>query len=116
MRFDYSTCLYFVFFTAALALAGCTDDFGTPCDFPQSPEVQEACGTQVDDLGNASIATCVDNFNADCNSRICVSFQGSSPFCSDDCTSDGDCDSDATCQIGSSGRGLCVPSFIYSPE
>jgi len=96
---------------AALSI-GCVDDFGTACDFPSSPEVQEACGPDRDELGNESVATCIDPINADCESRLCVAHEGSTPFCSEECASDGDCPSGATCETEhvTSITGYCLPS------
>lgn len=93
-------------------LVGCSEDFGTACDFPQAPEINEACSTRLDDQQNPSVTTCIDTFNADCSSRLCVSFQGSSAFCSESCSSEGDCPSQATCQTSSDGVGVCVPDFV----
>ena len=101
----------FILLMGFLALfAACGDDYGTPCDFPQSPEVLEVCATHVDAMGNMSTATCIDDFNPDCETRVCVSFEGRAAFCSLRCDSNGNCPSDSFCttSIGAT-NGVCIP-------
>ena len=100
---------------AVLLAVGCVDDFGTACDFPVTPEVEAACGPDRDELGNESVATCVDPINADCESRLCIQHEGSSPFCSEVCDTDADCPSESTCQTGTvtSISGYCLPDAIF---
>ncbi|MBN1945373.1 MAG: hypothetical protein JW797_06820 [Bradymonadales bacterium] len=94
-------------------LGGCTDDFNSPCDFPQSPEVARYCGTSQDELGNQSYATCVDPFNPDCQSQLCVIYQGSDSFCSVRCNTNSDCPDSAWCETPTgSSSGVCIPSEL----
>ena len=93
-----------------LAGSGCSDDFGTPCELPRSPEIVELCSPQQDEQGNRSQATCIDPINPDCQSRLCVQFEGSDPFCSERCEDDAQCPSNATCEsTTASNLGICVP-------
>jgi hypothetical protein len=97
----------------ALLMIGCADDFGTACRFPQSPAIELYCGSETDQQGNESVSTCIDPINPDCDSRLCVSFQGSAPFCSQNCTVNGNCPTGSTCENPGSGvDGVCVPNAI----
>ena len=99
---------------ALFAVLACTDDFGTPCDFPQSPEVQEIC-SNGGDQDNESNATCIDTYNADCSSRICVSYQGGDAFCSERCSTDGDCPPESICEIPTgTSQGICLPDSVIN--
>ena len=92
-------------------LAACADDFGTPCNFPDAPEIQQFCATTTDERGNESTSTCLDPINPDCSTRLCVVFQGSDAFCSQRCSSDGGCPGGSRCEfpLGLS-VGVCVPN------
>jgi hypothetical protein len=93
--------IFFVFGTA-----GCSTGFGEPCEVPQTVEFRRACTTfqgEDDGTGSAvqmqSSASCaLENF-AGCETRVCLVYRGSSPFCSLRCESDGSCE----------GSGRCVP-------
>ena len=100
---------------AGLVMGGCVDDFGTACDFPETPEVDEACGPDRDELGNESVATCVDPINADCESRLCIQHEGSESFCSEVCETDDECPSESNCEVGivTSITGYCLPNAIF---
>ena len=63
--------------------------FGQPCELPESPQIQAACGGPE--------ASCALKAFAGCDDRVCLVYQGSPPFCSVDCDSDMDCDADARC-------------------
>jgi hypothetical protein len=103
----------FVALAASLGAASCSDDFGTPCDFPVSAEIAQYCGTETDPVGNVSTATCVDTLSPDCSSRLCVRFQGSDAFCSERCSSNGDCPSGASCERPAGHEtGVCVPQRL----
>ena len=94
------------------AVLACTDDFGTPCDFPQSPEIQSICSA-TGDAEDESNATCIDTYNADCSSRICVSYQGGEAFCSERCNVDADCPPDSICEVPTgTSEGICLPDFV----
>ena len=86
---------------AALLASGCDTGFGQPCTLPKTEEFRRACNPPVDDGADAGMndvqseskATCaVKNF-AGCETRVCLVYRGSSPFCSESCVADGDCES-----------------------
>jgi hypothetical protein len=104
--------LLFTLFSSLFVVA-CQDDFEQPCSLPQTSEVEAACSSIVDEMGNTSVATCVDRANPECQSLLCVSFEGSEPFCSLDCDSDEDCPSLATChQLESGNSSFCLPARL----
>jgi hypothetical protein len=90
----------FVFAFGVLPLIACDTGFGEPCSLPKTERFRTACspvsseGDQdeggVEMLSKASCA--VKNY-AGCATRICLVYQGSSPFCSTPCTADTDCES-----------------------
>ncbi len=97
---------------AALALLACGDDFGEPCDMPNTPEFNALRNSAPDEGVDA---TCVFRNNAQCSTRICARFQGSADFCSADCDVDDDCPGDAVCFAppGDPGGAFCVPLTYY---
>ncbi|MCA9562608.1 MAG: hypothetical protein KC561_03920 [Myxococcales bacterium] len=95
---------------AWLTATACTEDFGTPCGLPQSPEVLAACATTEDSQGNASEATCIDPLNADCETRLCVAYRGQDAVCSQWCDDSADCPEGGECVVPTGGeRGVCLP-------
>lgn len=87
-------------------LAGCADDLYSPCDLdPNSPDQAVATCGQNDGPSRSCV---VDN-QLQCGTRSCGRFQGSDPFCTKQCTDDGDCPS-GTCLefVFQSGRRYCV--------
>ena len=101
---------------AVFALAACGDDYGEPCDLPQSTTVDAYCGSTEDDEGD-STATCVFTNSAQCSSRMCATYIGSTDFCTIECDPDVDtsCPSDSFCQsIPASDIGFCVPVRIQN--
>ena len=94
-----------------IVLGACSDDFGTPCNFHSSSEIEEYCGSTTTEAGNPSTSTCVDPINADCESRVCVIYQGSSAFCSKHCAEDGNCPGGSRCEhpLGAT-EGICIPN------
>jgi hypothetical protein len=82
----------------AFGLSGCSDDLYTSC----RPGDNLDCG---DSEG------CVSEPNFQCDTRVCGKFQGSKPFCTRECQSDGDCP-DGKCRQFVLGRKttFCVPS------
>jgi hypothetical protein len=101
-----------------LLLGACTDDYGTPCNFPASPEVTRACAANTDSDGNTSRATCVDSFNADCESRLCIQFEGQAAYCSQTCSAEADCPSGSTCVSDENATisAFCVPDDILAAD
>lgn len=98
---------------APLALLACADDFGETCEMPNTPEFSALCDA---DPERGTDATCVFTNSAECSSRVCARFQGSSDFCSLDCAVDEDCPGSAICYLppGSPGNGFCVPADVYA--
>lgn len=92
-------------FAAAALLAGCDTGFGQPCTLPKTDEFRQACNpAEVDpaaedeDVQSESRASCaVKNF-AGCETRVCLVYRGSSPFCSEPCLADDDCEGSAVCR------------------
>lgn len=91
-------------FTLALLLfpsLGCDTGFGEPCVLPKTETFRAACapvqttGEEEEEGGveMESKASCAVKNYAGCETRICLVYQGSSPFCSTRCTTDADCES-----------------------
>lgn len=84
---------------AGLLLAGCADDLYASCELDsrsQDPAVQQ-CG--ANEPGESK--SCVVENQTQCDTRVCGRFNGSTPFCTQRCSSDGDCPA-----------GLCV-EFVF---
>ena len=96
----------------------CGDDFGSPCSLPATQEVQEACGTKIDDSGVEISSSCVVMNMLECDNHVCAVYKGSSPFCTKECVTQGDCPSDATCKedfVVGAGRSFCVKNTLLTP-
>lgn len=88
-------CLAALFVVGA---AGCSDDLYSQC----SPD---------EELGCEEGASCVSRPNFQCSTRVCAKYENSEPFCSQRCSSDGDCPG-GSCEafpLGTS-ESYCVPS------
>lgn len=104
-------------FTSLLAagsmalLTGCADDLYTPCDLDaNSPDpAVSTCGQ--DDGPSRS---CVVDNQLQCETRSCGRYQGSDPFCTKQCTDDGDCGANGQCLefVFQSGRRYCAPDEL----
>jgi hypothetical protein len=109
--------LYIAVLSAALfALVGCGDDYGEPCQLPGSVSVEAYCGSTVAEEGD-STATCVFTNSAECSSRMCAQYIGSSNYCTIECNSDepSSCPGTSFCQaVPASDLGFCVPASIQS--
>jgi hypothetical protein len=89
-----------------LALGGCETGFGEPCELPQTEEFRSACkppevGEEQDDNGGVVSqvkSSCAIKKFAGCATRICLVYRDSSPFCSEQCVGDSDCEGDAVCR------------------
>lgn len=83
---------------AAFAMAGCADDLYSSC----TPDEGSGCE------GSSS---CISRPDFECSSRVCGRFDGSDYYCTDSCTSNGDCPGGEcrTYVIGTDER-YCVPS------
>lgn len=92
----------------ALAAGGCETSFGQPCTIPTSHEFRQACEAAskppgkedagVNDIRESSAASCAIKNYAGCATRICLVYRDSSPFCSEQCTTDSDCPGSALCR------------------
>jgi hypothetical protein len=99
-----------------LVLVGCGDDYGEPCSLPQSATIDAYCGTTEGEEGD-STATCVFTNSAQCSSRMCATYIGSSDFCTIECDPDNEssCPGDSFCQgIPAASIGFCVPISIQN--
>ena len=107
--------------------SSCDTGFGQPCKLPETADFRRACMTveaeEADDE-NAVImesqASCaVKNF-AGCETRICLVYRGSNPFCSERCSQDADCEGSAECRplIGETDldASACEPQGSFIPE
>lgn len=94
---------------AVLWLSACETGFGQPCDLPQTEEFRSACsatapaedetsGDESGEIQKESKASCAVKQFAGCSTRVCLVYRGSSAFCSEQCTGDGDCEGDAVCR------------------
>lgn len=93
---------------AGLLLGGtaCDTGFGQPCDLPESPQIRAACEESPagDDAGagndivTESKPSCAIKPFAGCETRICLVYRGSDPFCSVECKEDADCEGGAVCR------------------
>jgi hypothetical protein len=77
-----------------LAFIGCTDDgMFSSCPFDNS--ITTVC-EQTD--GDGAQLSCVVEAHPQCPEDVCLSWRGSSPFCTRTCTLDGgECPDDSTC-------------------
>ncbi len=76
------------------------DGVGTSCTLPKTEEFRRACNPAprdpnrdagLNEVQRESKASCaVKNF-AGCETRVCLVYRGSSPFCSETCATDDDC-------------------------
>jgi hypothetical protein len=88
----------------------CETGFGKPCKLPKSPAFREACeqsaGSATPEGGEEtegettqeSASSCAVKDYAGCETRVCLVYQGSSPFCSESCETDDDCEGSAKCR------------------
>ncbi len=92
-------------------LSACGDDYGESCDMPDTPAFEAACAA---DPEAGLEATCIFTNSAQCSSRICARFEGSTDFCSQECDVDADdCPSGSICHLPAGGRtAFCVPPAI----
>lgn len=83
---------------AVLSLTGCSDDLYSSC-------------TPDEGTGCEGSNSCVSRPDFECSSRVCGRYKQSDYYCTETCTSDGDCP-DGACRkyvIGTDER-YCVPS------
>ena len=109
-------------FTAAILVAGllviggCQPEPYGSCSLPRSSVLDQACKTQTttgegEQANTESKRNCVVDFVFECESRLCATYAGNSPFCTERCSdakgnNDGTIDQydDASCPDG----GACV--------
>jgi hypothetical protein len=100
---------------AVAALAGCETGFGKPCKLPKSPAFRAACeqtasgggadaGTD-ESIAQRSEASCAVKDYAGCETRVCLVYQGSRSYCSEECETDDDCEGSARCRSITGGTG-----------
>ncbi len=93
-----------LFGPAALGLLGCDTGFGQPCELPKTPQIRQACeeGSDGADAGEGVITeskpSCALKNYAGCETWVCLVYRGSSPFCSEACQTDDDCEGSAICR------------------
>jgi hypothetical protein len=86
----------------SFTLGACGDaGFGAACEMPK-PVLEKACSNQSADNNTDQKASCVQEPSYDCDSRICIVYQGSSPYCAADCSAES---LGQNCQ---GGDGLCA--------
>lgn len=100
---------------AGMAATGCDTGFGKPCKLPKSAAFQKACeqtssGQGADagvegEIATESAASCAVKDYAGCETRVCLVYQGSDPFCSEECETDEDCEGSARCRSITGGTG-----------
>ncbi len=95
-------------------VSGCADDYGEACDMPNTVEFEVACASSED---GTNAGTCVFRNSADCSTRICARYQGSSDFCTQECQLDdpSSCPSDSVCYAPANreSQAICVPNSVY---
>ena len=78
----------------ATSLVGCAPEPYGACNMPRSEALDETCnpeGGQQSGQQTTATANCVVDFVFECDSRLCASFEGEKPFCTDRCKdTDGD--------------------------
>jgi hypothetical protein len=63
------------------------------------------------ETGSFGKLTCVADDHPDCVNRVCLSYQGSTYFCSQSCTTDADCPRNGCCALFLHDR-YCVASEL----
>ncbi len=108
--------------------AGCDTGFGQPCDIPKVEAFRRACSPApsdgadggTSDIDRESKASCAIKNYAGCETRVCLVYRGSSPFCSEPCQADGDCEGSAVCRplLGDTDldSAACTPTEGFTPE
>ena len=98
---------------AAVALTlmvGCADDLYQPCQLDaNSPDpAVSTCGSN-----DGPTRGCVVDNQIQCDTRSCGRYQGSDPFCTKQCTDDGDCPAGRCVElVFQSGRKYCVEEAL----
>lgn len=110
--------------------AACDTGFGQPCDLPKTPQIRAACQESVvaadagtgNDIVSSSKPSCALKNFAGCETRICLVYRGSDPFCSTECAGDSDCEGGAVCRpilgdADGAGGDPCQPDGSgFTPE
>jgi hypothetical protein len=111
MKTGFRALIGFVAFACSAFLAGCADDFGESCDMPNTALFNAACNSSDGNEG-----TCVFRNSPDCSTRVCVRYQGSTDFCSQECdpASPDACPGGSVCYApaGRDGDAICIPQTI----
>lgn len=86
----------------AIGASGCSNDLYSRC-------------TPDEDLQCDNGAGCISRPNFDCSSRVCGKYEESDPYCTQQCSSDGDCP-DGACKYLAYYKQdqpkYCVPSNL----
>lgn len=110
LRSQYALLLF-----ATAALVACSDDYGQPCDLPNSGTISVFCGHESDQGETTSSATCLFTNSTQCETRMCARYIGSSDFCTKSCDPDDEssCPVDSFCQtVPATTLAFCVPESI----
>ena len=70
-----------------MLVSACTDDLYASCTIDNDDPYLKQCATATEQTK----ASCVVADQRQCETRICGKFQGSSPFCTIECSTDDDC-------------------------
>jgi hypothetical protein len=97
-------------FLVSVAISGCEPpiSYGS-CDF--DPTINGVCCPVNSDchktlpLEGKKLSCVVDN-HPDCAERVCVTYRGSTSFCTQECTQDSECPN----------QGCCVPYMVADTE
>ena len=94
---------------SALFLLGCEPQASyQACAF--DPQINGACY----ESGSGNLLSCVISNHPDCADRICLSYQGSTAFCSASCTTDADCTRGGGCRSFNVNRE--IQNYCVAPE
>jgi hypothetical protein len=110
-----------------VGFAGCDTGFGQPCKLPKSPTFRNACNPAAPESDQDASATeprleskasCAVNNYAGCETRTCLVYRGSSPFCSEPCSANDECEGSALCCpiLGSCGDNTNDTACKPDPE
>jgi hypothetical protein len=86
----------------SVVASGCSGDLYGQCQIDEDDALLIECA-------NSTTASCIVEEQLECETRICGKYQGSAPFCTIECSSDGDCPS-GRCRefVFQSNRSFCV--------
>lgn len=94
----------------AVAVSSCDDEEPFFRDCPLSTSILEVCEEESTDTD----LTCIVREHPMCDEAVCAAWKGSQSFCSRECTGDGDCPAESTCQTYLE-FSVCVPNELPPP-